>query len=184
MDHKAKVKEAIANNFVSAGRNDVRRIEYVDYYENLAIDRFLSDLRSFYKIDTTLIFSQDVWNGVEEHEDDDSDTSLESDINSCPSISYNYSEPLKFDHGSSYRTRSFSTAGSMKHEQPSSSSVTSRVQKPKEESLVEGIRPGKTVVSISTKDKRNKQRNSNETKKKQPTPKKWRPRKQKNNSHA
>jgi len=163
VDPKVKVQRAIANVRDSADKDDMRKMKDTYNDRSLVIRRFVSDLRSFYEIDdTTMKLSKIFLKRNHEKKDDDTRSLLSE------SLSYNYSEPLKFDNGRSSRTRSFTTVGS----QPSSSSSTRRGRKSKEESLTEGIRPGTTVVSISIKNEQFKNSNSN-TKKKQPLSKKW-----------
>ena len=164
VDRKVKVQRAIADVRDSADRDDIRRMTDTDHDKSLVIRRFVSDLRTFYEIDDTNMKLSKIFLKRNHDKKDDDTRSLLSE-----SLSYNYSEPLKFDHGRSFRTRSFTTVGS----QPSSSSSTRRGRKSKEESLTEGIRPGTTVVSISIKNGQFKNKINSNTKKKQPLPKKW-----------
>lgn len=147
MDRKIKVQGVIEDARNPVERNDARRIH-----------RFLSGLRSFYEIDTTMKLSKVFLKCDQDREDDDSVSAGSNRSAPNESLSYNYSESLKFDNGRSFHTRSFTTAGSMKQEQPSASSSFRRGRNSREESLADGIRPGKTVVSISLKNKKSRSR--------------------------
>ena len=168
-DRKSKVEEAMTNNRHSTVGNGKRGGGKAGHDIGLAVNSFVSDLRSFYEIDKTLKLSKVFMNSNEGKNEDDSDRSSMND----DSISYNYSESLKFDHGRSYHTRSDTTVGSFKQEQTSTTSSSSRRGKnTREESLAQGIRPGTTVVSISVKNKNFKNR-SNSLSNKKSSPKKW-----------
>jgi hypothetical protein len=170
VNRKVKVQGPIADVRNSADRDDIRRMKYTDHDRSLVIRRFVSDLRSFYEIDTNMKLSKIFLKRNQDKKDDEAKNLLNE------SLPYNYSEPLKFDNGRSFHTRSFTTVGSMKQEQPSSSLSTRRGRKSKEESLTEGIRPGTTVVSISIKNKQFKNKNkSTNNRKKKPLPTKWLP---------
>ncbi len=160
-DRKTKVRAAIAGGRDSADKNHVvSRAENAYRERSLAIHSFVQALRSFYVIDDTMKLSQIFLRFNDDERDDDSDCSRSyfSD-----SISYNYSESLKFDHGNSFHTRSFASEASMIEQEKLTSSRKSRK---KEGSLATGIRPGTTVVAISVK-------NRNFKKKKQTPSIKW-----------
>lgn len=174
VNRKENVLGAIADARNFADKNHERREKDTDRDRSLAIHGFVSDLRSFYEIETALKLSHIFLKWNQDNNDDDSG-SLENNTNRSllsGSISYNYSESLK---------GSYTTAGSPKQEHPSSPSISSRRgRKCKEESLAEGIRPGTTVVSISVKNRhfKNKNKNKNnctDNKKKPPLPKMWLP---------
>ena len=162
-EREMKVELAIADNRDSADRDDIIGMENAARERRLAIHSFMSALQSFYENDNTMKLLKTFPRFSEDRRDDASDSSRSFMSNS---LSYNYSESLKFDQDCSFNTRSFaSSVGSMKQEKPSS---CRRRRKLKEESLAEGIHPGTTVVSISVQ-------NRSFQKKKHHSPKKWMP---------
>jgi len=148
VDRKTKVLAAIADSRDSADKNHiVSRAENAYRERSLAIHSFAQALRSFYVIDDTMRLSQIFLRFNDDDRDDDSDC---SGSYFSDSISYNYSESLKFDHGNSFHTRSFASEASMIEQEKLSSSRKSRK---KEGSLATGTRPGTTVVAISVKNR-------------------------------